>query len=139
VLPNSYVQLKVQLNVHVFIRILYSSLFLALHVSCAICTHPQEHRLQGTAIGVCNVYGMLIHWSRYWLGQSIAAGTGWDSLLQQVLTGTVYCSRYWLGQSIAAGTGWDSLLQQVLARTVYCSRYWLEQSIAAGTVWDSLL
>jgi hypothetical protein len=41
---------------------------LALHVSGAICTHPQEHKLQITAIGVCNVYGMLIHWNRYWLG-----------------------------------------------------------------------
>jgi hypothetical protein len=60
--------LKVQLDAHVFICILYSSLFLALHASGAICTHPQEHKLQSTAIGVCNVYGMLIHWSRYWLG-----------------------------------------------------------------------
>jgi hypothetical protein len=40
---NVYGQLKVQLDVHVFICILYSSLFLALHVSGAICTHPQEH------------------------------------------------------------------------------------------------
>jgi hypothetical protein len=47
------------------------SLFLyvfALHVSGAICTHPQEHKLQSTTIGVCNGYGTLIHWSRYWLG-----------------------------------------------------------------------
>jgi hypothetical protein len=51
---NVYVQLKIQLDVHVFICILYSSLFLALHVSGAICTHPQEHKLQRTAIGVCN-------------------------------------------------------------------------------------
>jgi hypothetical protein len=42
--------------------------FLALHVSGAICTHPQGHKLQLTAIGVCNGFGMLIHWSRYWLG-----------------------------------------------------------------------
>jgi hypothetical protein len=40
----------------------------AVHVSGAICTHPQEHKLQSTAIGVCNGYGMLINWSRYWLG-----------------------------------------------------------------------
>jgi glycosylphosphatidylinositol transamidase (GPIT) subunit GPI8 len=40
----------------------------ALHVSGAICTHPQECKLQSTAIGMCNSYGMLIHWSRYWLG-----------------------------------------------------------------------
>jgi hypothetical protein len=46
------------------------SLFLyifALHVSGAIYTHHQDHKLQSTAIGMCNVYGMLIHWSRYWL------------------------------------------------------------------------
>jgi hypothetical protein len=59
-LGNVYVQFKVQLDVHVFICILYSSLFLALHVSGAICTHPQEHKLQRTAIGVCNGFDMLI-------------------------------------------------------------------------------
>jgi hypothetical protein len=35
------------------------SLFLyifALHVSGAICIHPQEHKLQRTAIGMCNGY-----------------------------------------------------------------------------------
>jgi hypothetical protein len=42
----------------------------ALQVSGAICSHPQEHKLQSTAIGMCNVYGMLTHWSRYWLGHS---------------------------------------------------------------------
>jgi hypothetical protein len=41
---------------------------LALHVSGAICTHPQEHKLQSTALGVCSDCGMLVHWSRYWLG-----------------------------------------------------------------------
>jgi hypothetical protein len=46
-----YVRLKAQLDVHVFICILYSSLFFALHVSGATCTHPQEHKLQRTAIG----------------------------------------------------------------------------------------
>jgi hypothetical protein len=30
--------------------------FLALHVSGAICTHPQEHKLQHTAIGICNLW-----------------------------------------------------------------------------------
>jgi hypothetical protein len=46
------------------------SLFLdifAVHVSGAICTHPQEHKLQSTALGVCMVFGILVHWSRYWL------------------------------------------------------------------------
>jgi hypothetical protein len=45
-LGNVYVRLKVQLDAHGFICILYSSLsffFFALHVSGAICTHPQEH------------------------------------------------------------------------------------------------
>jgi hypothetical protein len=49
------------------ICILHSSKH-SLHVSGAICIHPQEHKLQITAIGVCNGYGVLIHWSRYWLG-----------------------------------------------------------------------
>jgi hypothetical protein len=66
-LGNVYVQSKVQLDVHEVISILYSSLFLALHVSCAICTHPQEHKLQSTTTGVCNGFGVLIHSSRYWL------------------------------------------------------------------------
>jgi hypothetical protein len=47
------------------------SLFLyifALHVSGAICSHPQDHKLQSTVLGVCNCCGMLAHWSRYWLG-----------------------------------------------------------------------
>jgi hypothetical protein len=38
--------------------------FLALRVSGAICSHPQEHKLQRRAIGVYNDYGTLIHWSR---------------------------------------------------------------------------
>jgi hypothetical protein len=42
--------------------------FLALYVLGAVCTHPQEHKLQRTAVGMCNGYCMLIHWSRYWLG-----------------------------------------------------------------------
>jgi hypothetical protein len=47
---------------------LFLSIFSSIHVSGAICTHPQEHKLQRTPIGVCNDFGMLIHWSRYWLG-----------------------------------------------------------------------
>jgi hypothetical protein len=57
-----YVRLGVQLDGHGFICILYSSAF-ALHVSGAICIHPQEHKLQSTAIGMYNGYGMLIHCS----------------------------------------------------------------------------
>jgi hypothetical protein len=63
-LGNVYVRLTVQLDARGFICILYSSVF-ALHVSGAICIHPQEHKLQRTTIGMCNVYGMLIHRSRY--------------------------------------------------------------------------
>jgi hypothetical protein len=46
------------------------SLFLyifSLHVSGAIFTHPQAYKLQSTALGVCNGYGTLIDWSKYWL------------------------------------------------------------------------
>jgi hypothetical protein len=61
-----YIRLKVQLDAHGFVCILYFTIF-ALHVSGAICTHHQEHKLQSTAIDVCNGYG-------------IGAGTGWDTL-----------------------------------------------------------
>jgi hypothetical protein len=46
---------------------MYSLFFyiFALRVSGAIYTHPQEHKLQSTALGVCNGCGMLFHWSRY--------------------------------------------------------------------------
>jgi hypothetical protein len=64
---KGYVHLRVQLDV-LFICILYSSLFLALHVAGGIYTHPQENKLQRTAIGVYNGFGMLIDWIRYWLG-----------------------------------------------------------------------
>jgi hypothetical protein len=63
-----YIRLGVQPDVHGFKCIIYSSIFFALRVSGAICSHPQEHKLHCTTIGMCNGYGMLIHWSRYWLG-----------------------------------------------------------------------
>jgi hypothetical protein len=47
------------------------SLFLfvfALYVSGAICTNSEEHKLQSTALGVCNGCGVLVYWSSYWLG-----------------------------------------------------------------------
>jgi hypothetical protein len=50
---NLFVRLRVQLDVHGFICILYSFVFFSLHVSGAICTHPQERKLQRTGIGVC--------------------------------------------------------------------------------------
>jgi hypothetical protein len=46
-----YVRLKVKLDVHGFMYSLFLYTF-ALHVSGAICTHPQEHKLQSTALGV---------------------------------------------------------------------------------------
>jgi hypothetical protein len=55
---------------HMGLYVFFILLYFSLHVSGAICTHPQEHKLQRTAIGVCNGYGMLIHWSRYWLGHT---------------------------------------------------------------------
>jgi hypothetical protein len=54
---NIYVQLRVQLDAH-YMYSLFLYIF-AVHVSGAICTHPQEHKLQRTAIGMCNDYGML--------------------------------------------------------------------------------
>jgi hypothetical protein len=61
-----YVQLKVQLDVRVFMCILYSSLFLGLHVSGAMCIHPQEHKLQRTAIDVWN-------YTHLWLYAAVCA------------------------------------------------------------------
>jgi phosphoribosylformylglycinamidine (FGAM) synthase-like amidotransferase family enzyme len=51
-----------------YLDVFFIPLYFALHVSGAICTHPQEHKQQRTAIGVCNGFGVLIHWSKYWLG-----------------------------------------------------------------------
>jgi hypothetical protein len=41
-----------------FLCILYDTK-LALHVSGAICTHYQEHKLQSTAVGTRDCYGVL--------------------------------------------------------------------------------
>jgi hypothetical protein len=30
--------------------------YFAVHVSGAICTYPQEHKLQSRALGVCNLW-----------------------------------------------------------------------------------
>jgi hypothetical protein len=37
----------------------YTTLVLALHVSGAIYTHHQERKLQSTAVGTCDCYGLL--------------------------------------------------------------------------------
>jgi hypothetical protein len=50
-----YVWLKVQLGLHGFMYSLFLCIF-AVHVLGAICTHPQEHQLRSTALGVCNVW-----------------------------------------------------------------------------------
>jgi hypothetical protein len=42
-----------------YVYVVFIPLFLALHDLDAICTHPQEHKLQRTAIGVCDGYGVL--------------------------------------------------------------------------------
>jgi hypothetical protein len=54
---NLYIRLKVQQDGHGFVCILYFTIF-ALHVSGAIYTHHQEHKLQGTAVGTRDCYGV---------------------------------------------------------------------------------
>jgi hypothetical protein len=54
-----------------FLCILYYTIF-ALHVSGAICTHHQEHKLQSTVVGTCDCV--------LEVGQSIGAGCGRDTL-----------------------------------------------------------
>jgi hypothetical protein len=53
-LGNVYIQLKVQ-DAHGFVFILYFTTF-ALHVSGAIYTHHQEHKLQSTAVGMRDLW-----------------------------------------------------------------------------------
>jgi hypothetical protein len=42
--------------------------FLVLYVSGAICTHPQEHKLQHAAIGVRNLWKAEVIHSIKWCG-----------------------------------------------------------------------
>jgi hypothetical protein len=56
-LGNAYVRFNVQLDTHGFVCTLYFTIF-AVHDSGVICTHHQEHKLQSTAIGIRNGYGM---------------------------------------------------------------------------------
>jgi hypothetical protein len=62
------------MDLYVFFIPLY--FFFAVHVSGTNCTHHQEHKLQSTALDVFNGCGMLVHWSRYWLGHPHAYSTG---------------------------------------------------------------
>jgi hypothetical protein len=54
---NVYIRLEVQRDAHGFECILYLTIF-ALHVSGAIYTHHQEHKLPSTAVGMRDCYGM---------------------------------------------------------------------------------
>jgi hypothetical protein len=60
-------------EIHTDFCILYYTI-IALHVSGAICTHHQEHKLQSTAVGTRDCYGLLE------AGWSIGAGCGWETL-----------------------------------------------------------
>jgi hypothetical protein len=71
-LGNVYVRLNVQPHVHAYVCILYFIIF-ALHVSGAICTHHQEHKLQSTAIGMRNGYGQLDRAKSVRVSQSVLA------------------------------------------------------------------
>jgi hypothetical protein len=51
-LGNVCVRLKVQLD-YMYSLFLY---IFSLYVSGAICTHPEEHKLQSTALRVCNLW-----------------------------------------------------------------------------------
>jgi hypothetical protein len=67
-----YVQLKFQLDVLLYVFLFLS--ILALHIS-GYLQSSSGAQLQRTAIGVCNGFGMLIHWSRYWLGHPYTFST----------------------------------------------------------------
>jgi hypothetical protein len=56
-LGNVYIRLKVQRDAHGFVCIFYFTVF-ALHVSGAIYTYHQEHKLQSTAVSMRNCHGM---------------------------------------------------------------------------------
>jgi hypothetical protein len=51
----AYIRLKVQLDANGFAYILYFTIF-AVHVSGAIYTHHQEHKLQSTAVGMRDLW-----------------------------------------------------------------------------------
>jgi hypothetical protein len=83
---------------------------LALHVSGAICTHPQEHKLQRTTIGVRNGFGMLNHWTRYWLGHphtfsTVRFGQVWEGRAKRVVVGQANEGVY-LQSLVNRGTRW---------------------------------
>jgi hypothetical protein len=73
-LGNVYVRLKVQLDAHGFVCILYFALF-ALHVSGAVCTHHQEHKLQSTAM--LKVWGCPSQYLLQWINQLLTYHNHW--------------------------------------------------------------
>jgi hypothetical protein len=69
-----------------FLCILYYTT-LALQVSGAIYTHHQEHKLQSTAVGMCDCYGVwTVHWSRLWLGVPATTCSNGLSNFQHTIT-----------------------------------------------------
>jgi hypothetical protein len=46
---------------HMDLYVFFIPLYFALSVSGAICTHPQEHKLRRTAIGMCNGYEQVLY------------------------------------------------------------------------------
>jgi hypothetical protein len=89
--------------VHGFMYSFFLYIF-TLHVSGAICTQPQKHKLPSTALGVCNDYGMLVHWSRYWLEHphtfSTVPGHNPHTPTTQSLTWVAY-------QALTTSWGWQ--------------------------------
>jgi hypothetical protein len=55
---NVYIRFIVQRDASGFVCIRYFTVF-TLHVSDAVYTHYQEHKLQSTAVDVRDCYGML--------------------------------------------------------------------------------
>jgi hypothetical protein len=45
-----------------FLYVFFIPLYFSSTCFGCYCTHPQEHKLQLTAIGVCNGFGMLIQY-----------------------------------------------------------------------------
>jgi hypothetical protein len=54
-----YIRLNVKPDAHGFFLCILYFIILAVHVSGAICTHHQERRLQSSAVGTCDCYGVL--------------------------------------------------------------------------------
>jgi hypothetical protein len=51
--------MQVRRDAHGFFKSILYYTILALHVSGVICTHHHEHKLQSTAVGMRDCYGVL--------------------------------------------------------------------------------